>query len=332
MSRLADEINTLVDSTAGGQLHTFEPVRAKRRQLVRRRYLKAAGASLAVAAVVGYQLQDDGRGPKAVPGVVTPTDSAPSPRTTPVALQTGGMPHLAGTVWAIDRIGSSPGSNVSGGGVIPSYLFPEIRFSNESNGLLTIGNATSTVHLAVNKDKDTVRITEGEQVPLNISEDVLDAEGAVTRVIYNELKIEPQLSGTQLQLVSLDGYTMHLTRLDPVGPLGRPGDKAWSVRSITSARGTVTVAPSLNARFRLDTASEGQFAVGANNDLVVVLATAGKVQLSPLPFSGNKAKPGELTVTQALQTLSGPLSATQNGRTLILTSATGVRVTMVSTG
>ena len=333
MSRLTDEIDALVTRRLDRQPHFFEPVQAKRRRLERRRYAMTAAATLVVAALVGYQLQGDSAH-KAAPAVLpTATMHTPVPATpTPTGPQRIDLPPLAGTVWAIDDIGPNPHSDASGRPALPSYLFAAIQFSTDSDGVLRIGNAIRPVHLALDKAKDTLHITEGELTPLNISGDVVDADGAITRVIYNGLKIESSLSGTQIQLFNAEGYTMHLTRLDPVGPLGRPGDKSWSVRAVSGPHGAVPVAPSLNARMRVEESYEVQFAVGANTAIRPVAVKDGEVELLPFPFSTKPAKPGELAVTRAIAALKGRLTATHNGRTLVLTSSTGASITLVSTG
>jgi hypothetical protein len=331
MSRIVDEIETLVENTAHGRLHSFEPVRAKRRQLVRRRYTTAVGATLIVAAVVGYQLQDGDSGHKAAPVAHTPTAVTPSPHATnAAALQAGGLPHLAGTAWHIVSIGSNPGAYVTGAVATPDELYAEIRFSSDTDGILSIGGVTRTIHFT--KGKGTVSYTEGTQSKLDVSDDVQAAEYALEDFRNTDLTPHLTDSGTQIALATSNGEVINLTRLDPVGPLGIPGDKAWSVRGITGPGGAVTIPSSLNARFRLDAAWEGQFAVGANNALVAVSVDAGRLQLSPFPFTDDPAKPGELAVTRAIEAFKGHLTASRNGRTLVLTSATGATLTLVSNG
>ena len=130
MSRLADEIETLLENTSDGRSYSFEPVQAKRRQLRRRRYTWTAGTVLALAAVVGYQLQGAGTGHRSAPSTPAPTHVLPAPQT---AAPTGGLPPLAGTVWHIDAIGSNPKAYTTTGPInTPDYLFAEIRFSTET--------------------------------------------------------------------------------------------------------------------------------------------------------------------------------------------------------
>jgi hypothetical protein len=331
MTTITDEIDALLESTVAGRPRSFEPVRAKRRQLLRRRYTRTTGATLVVAAVVigSYQLQGGGTGHKAVPASSPPTAATPHPQP---AVQSSGLPSFAGTAWSIDRLDTNPDGDPTGGGAVAASVFARIRFSSDTVGVLSMGGATVPVTLAKGQDNGTVVVTEGRQQPSKVSAGLEDGLNALQTIMASPLKVELQASGTKLLLATADGEAITLTRLSRVGPLGLPGDKAWSVHSISTPAGAVTVLASLDARFRLDNAHQGQFAVGANHDLVAVVATAGSVQLTVHPFTAKKAKPGELAVTRALASIGGPLTATSDGRTLVLTSTQGATLTLVSNG
>ena len=322
MTRLGDEIDTLVEATSDGRLHSFEPVRAKRRQLVRRRYTKAAGATLVIAAVVGLQLHNGDPSHKATPA--TPSPKAP-------VFQVDGLPPLAGTVWRLNTVANGPGAEAQGGVQLDADLYAEFRFSSDTDGVLLIGDATSPVHLRAGQAEGTVSLTLGNQSPVGVSDDVSAVEDAVTAVVATDLKAEPQ-NGAEVRLVSTDGQLMSLTRLETIGLLGHPGDQPWSVRGVSGPSGPVTVDPSLNARFRLENADQGEFAVGANSALATVSGPTAQPQLNPLLFTDKPAKPGELAVTKAIEALSKQVSAQLTGHTLVLTYASGGTLTLVSTG